>query len=83
MAEQNIQGYLIKKIDYQVFDEIITFIGTDGNKYTCLSLGSKRITSKNARNLFLGNYCEFEVFLARHKDKISKLKKVHILKSND
>lgn len=75
MAETVFKGYLIKKTDYRDNDEIITFLDTNGNKHTCISLGSRKITSKNGRNLFLGNFCNFEVFLARSANKVSKLKK--------
>ncbi len=83
MAETIIKGYLINKINYHLNDEIITFIGVDGIKYTCISLGSKKINSKNARNLFIGSLIEFEFFKARRSDKISKLKKCHIIESID
>jgi DNA repair protein RecO (recombination protein O) len=79
MSETILTGYLIKKINYDIFDEIITFIIPSGKKITCISKGSKRIESKNARNLFLGSKIEFEIFQSRSDDKISKLKKAHII----
>ena len=63
MSESVIKGYLIAKQDYRDSDEVITFIDENGVKYSCLSLGSRKIESKNGRNLFLGNFCEFEIFL--------------------
>ena len=73
MAEIITNGYLINKIDYQTFDEIITFINEHGNKFIALAKGTKKILSHNARNLQIGNYCEFKFFLARTENKISKL----------
>jgi DNA repair protein RecO (recombination protein O) len=83
MAEKIIRGYLIEKKDFKVFDEIITFISSSGRKYTCMSMGSRKIESKNSRNLFLGSLIEFEIFEARSVDKVSKLKKAHVVVEND
>lgn len=79
MAEIITKGYLISKIDYQIFDEVITFINEYGNKFTCLAQGTKKINSHNARNMQLGNYCEFQFFLARNENKMSKLMKVNAI----
>ncbi len=73
------KGYLIDKQDYNDFDEIITFINEYGIKFTCFSAGSRKISSKNARNLNIGNYLEFEFFHSNSKDKLSRLKKVTTL----
>ncbi len=70
------KGYLISKKDYQDFDEIITFINEYGIKFTAFSAGSRKISSKNGRNLNIGNYLEFEFFHASLPDKLSRLKKV-------
>ncbi len=70
------KGYLINKRDYQDFDEIITFINEYGIKFSAFSAGSRRINSKNARNLNIGNYLEFEFFHASASNKLSRLKKV-------
>jgi DNA repair protein RecO (recombination protein O) len=75
MAETIIKGYLFKKINYGVFDEIISFISPNNHKYSCLSKGSKKIESKNGRNLFLGDFIEFEIFESRSEDKLNRLKK--------
>lgn len=83
MAEKIVEGYLVHKQNFGIFDEIITFISKSGRKYTCLSKGSKKIISKNARNLFLGSYCEFIIFEARFKEKVSKLKKVTAIEPLD
>lgn len=83
MSETILNGYLLKKINYQVFDEVITFLGEDGNKYTCMSLGSKKIESKNSRNLFFGSKIEFQFFQSRSHERISKLKKAVALDELD
>jgi DNA repair protein RecO (recombination protein O) len=83
MAESILRGYLIDKRDFAVFDEMITFITPHGKKYACLSKGSRKIESKNARNLFIGNLIEFEIFQARSEEKVSRLKKAVIIESLD
>jgi DNA repair protein RecO (recombination protein O) len=83
MSSNMINGYLINKIPYKDFDEIITFIDKKGIRYTCISFGSKKIKSKNGRNLFIGSYIEFELFLARTENKISKLKKATVINECD
>ena len=45
MSEIITKGYLIARNDYQMFDEIITFINEFGNKFVCLAQGSKKIES--------------------------------------
>lgn len=70
-------GYLLHKEDYDEFDEIITFINEHGNKFKCISKGSRKILSKNNAHLNYGNYLEFEFF--HSETKLSKLKKVHTL----
>jgi len=80
MAEIITKGYLIAKNDFQVFDEIITFINEHGNKFVALAQGTKKIESHNARHMVLGNYCEFQFFLARAEDKVSKLMKINAIK---
>ncbi|GMO14523.1 MAG: hypothetical protein Ta2E_04960 [Mycoplasmoidaceae bacterium] len=83
MAESIIDGYLINKFLFKGFDEIVTFIDKKGIRYSCISLGSKKIESKNARNLFLGSYIEFQIFKSRFENKLSKLKKATLLKETD
>lgn len=79
MSEIITKGYLINKQDFETFDEIITFINEYGNKFTCIAKGTKKITSKNARSLRVGNFCEFQFFLARNENKVSKLMKVNVI----
>ncbi len=82
MAETILNGYLINKVDYQVFDEVLTILAEDGNKYSCLSLGSRKIMSKNSRNLFYGSKIEFQFFQARNEQKMSKFKKAILLEDS-
>jgi DNA repair protein RecO (recombination protein O) len=83
MAETILHGYLIKKIPFQTFDEIVTFITQSGQRFSCISMGSRKITSKNARNLFLGGYIEFQIYQSRSTERLSKLKKATTIKSID
>ncbi|MCV3754180.1 DNA repair protein RecO [Ureaplasma zalophigenitalium] len=70
------RGYLVKKTDFNYFDEILTFLNEYGNLFTMYAPGVKRITSKNSRSLFFGNYLEFEFFHSTTPNKLGKLKKV-------
>lgn len=83
MSISTIKGYLVHKQDYRDHDEIITFIDQLGQKYRCMALGVKKPTSKNGRALFVGNYCSFELFLARSNNKISKLKTCKVINPVD
>ena len=83
MSAQIIKGYIVKRTNYQLNDEIITILNENGQLIPFISLGSRKITSKNGRNLFLGNYCEFEVFMARIENKLSRLKKCHAITQVD
>lgn len=78
-----LNGYIIHLIDFQVFDQIVTILFEDGTKTSLISLGSKKINSKNARNLTIGNFNENEFFSARNKDKIGRLKKTVTIKAID
>jgi recombinational DNA repair protein (RecF pathway) len=83
MAESILQGFLIKKIDYRIFDEIITILDKNGNRINCISLGSKKINSKNSRNLFIGSFNEFIIFRSSSEKRLSKLKKTTTIKIFD
>lgn len=83
MAEVITKGYLINRDDYELFDEIISFINEYGIIFSVLALGVKKILSKNSRNLFYGCLSEFEIFSSRDVDnKIGKLKKVNLIENN-
>lgn len=70
------KGYLLARYDYAIFDEVLVFLNQFGNRFTCLALGTRKITSKNARALLYGNYLEIELFYTHSNEKMSKLKKV-------
>ncbi|MGL4948400.1 MAG: DNA repair protein RecO [Mycoplasma sp.] len=71
------KGYLLRKTPHNDFDEIIDLINEYGIKFTCISLGSRKIISKNNYHLNVGNFLEFEIF--HSENKLSKLKKVTTL----
>jgi DNA repair protein RecO (recombination protein O) len=81
MAESIVNGYLINRFDYKVFDEVITFI-TNDKRISCISLGSKKILSKNNKNMIYGCKSEFQFFQSTGFEKISKLKKVVLLEKD-
>ncbi len=76
MSEIITKGYLINVIDYELFDQIITFINEYGNVFSCIAIGSRKIKSKNARQLKFGALLEFDFFMSRNIDKVGRLKKV-------
>ncbi|MDE6082409.1 MAG: hypothetical protein K2F52_00855, partial [Malacoplasma sp.] len=83
MAETITNGFLIFRKDYEMFDEILGFINEHGNIFSVLALGTRKILSKNSRNLFFGCLSEFSFFSSRDIDfKMGKLKKVVILENN-
>ncbi len=77
MGEVITKGYLIHRQDYDVFDEIITIINEHNLKFTCFCQGTKKITSKNARQLDYGHYLELDFFYSPQG--LSKFKKATIL----
>lgn len=82
MSETITKAYLIYRKDYELFDEIIGFINEYGNIFTTIALGTRKILSKNSRNLFYGCLSEFSFFASRDIDnKIGKLKKVVLLEN--
>lgn len=83
MSETITKGYLINREDFELFDEIITFINEYGNVFNCIARGVKKINSKNGRNLFYGSFLEFEFFLSRDIKKVGKLKRVKLLEPNN
>lgn len=71
------RGYLISKKDYDLFDEIIIFLNEHGLFFKCFCQGTRKISSKNGRNLNYGDFLEFEFFYS--KNKLSRLKKVNTI----
>lgn len=72
-------GLVIKSIDYDDNDKIITIL-TSNSLLTFIAKGVRKVTSKNSYALQLGNLVEVEYFKARLTGKISKLKKATLIK---
>ncbi|QJG66725.1 DNA repair protein RecO [Mycoplasma phocoenae] len=77
--ENILQGIVINKIDYQDNDEVITILTLNG-PLSFIARGTRKIESKNRVALQLLNMVECEMFLARVKNKVSKLKKAVLIK---
>lgn len=73
MSINKINGYLIHSKDFNLYDQILTYITEDGFIKTFYALGVKKINSKNARSIKIGNFVEIEFF---NSSKISKIKKI-------
>ncbi len=78
MSESKELGIVVKIIDYDDFDQIITMI-TSYEVLTFIAMGVRKINSKNRIALQLGNIIEIELFRARLKGKVSKLKRANIV----
>ncbi|MBN0919548.1 DNA repair protein RecO [[Mycoplasma] gypis] len=72
------QGVVVKKIEYEEYDEIVT-IQTLTKKVTFIAKGTRKLTSKNRSRLQILNTVECEIFEARLANKISKLKRAEII----
>jgi recombinational DNA repair protein (RecF pathway) len=83
MSENIVKGYIIDRRIYKSFDEILLVLIADGQRLPMLALGTKKINSKNARNLHYGSLIEFIIFQSRTVGKMSKLRTATILKEND
>ena len=79
MSETILKGYIIAIKDYQLFDNVITFFGEDNRVYNLLSLGSRKILSKNGRNMKVGALIDFAFFNARLDTNLSRLEKLTII----
>lgn len=77
--EEKELGIVIKQIDYDDYDQIVTIL-TETDVITFIALGVRKMTSKNRVALQLGNVIEIEFFRARLKNKISKLKRASLIK---
>lgn len=76
MSTIKINGYLIHQKNFNVYDEILTYLTEDGYIKTLYALGVKKINSKNSRSIKYGNLVEIEFFNTTNINKISKLKKI-------
>lgn len=80
MSINKINGYLLYNKDFNLYDQILTFITDQGFIKTFYALGVKKINSKNARAIKLGNFVEIEFF---NSSKISKIKKISNINEYD
>jgi len=80
--ESIITGVVVKRIDVDDFDQVITLI-TPKEVLSFIALGVRKITSKNRVALQLGNVIEAEIFRARLNGKLSKLKRAVLVKQVD
>lgn len=80
MSVNKINGYLIHSKDFNLYDQILTYITEDGFIKTFYALGVKKINSKNARAIKIGNFVEIEFF---NSSKISKIKKIFNINEYD
>ena len=78
MEEKEI-GIVIKQVDYDDYDQIVTIL-TQSTIISFIALGVRKMNSKNRIALQLGNIIEVEIFRARLKNKLSKLKRAHLIK---
>jgi hypothetical protein len=67
MAKTLLQGYLLQRKEINSTDEEVFFV-TNSKIYKCISLGSKKQTSKNNKNLVYGKLLTIELFLGNKKD---------------
>lgn len=79
LMTDTLTGIVIKKIQFNSDDEIITLL-TPEEVITFIALGTRKINSKNRVALDYGNLITAEIFRARLNNKISKLKKAVVLK---
>ncbi|AAV27476.1 DNA repair protein RecO [Mesomycoplasma hyopneumoniae] len=74
MAEKIIKGIIVDRLNFRDFDLIIK-LATNFGIIKMVALGVRKTTSKNIYILNLGCLGEFEIFLAKNPNKLSKLKK--------
>lgn len=74
MAEKIIKGIVIDRFNFRDFDLIVS-LATNFGVIKMVARGVRRPTSKNIYILNPGCLGEFEIFLARYSNKLSKLKK--------
>lgn len=79
MAIDKEVGIVIKTLDFQDYDKIITILTPD-SLLSFIALGVRKIDSKNRVALQLGNVIEIEYFKARLTNKLSKLKTATLIK---
>ncbi|MBN3534433.1 DNA repair protein RecO [Mycoplasma procyoni] len=83
--ETIIRGIVIKAYDYGEFDQIVTIVTENFKRHfiTFLAQGVRKPISKNRAAILPFTYGEYEIFVSRYSDKVSKLKKGHIISQVD
>lgn len=79
--ETILKGLVIKTVDFQENDQIVTILTKEDGLITLMCPGTKKETSKNRHALNVLDFSEFEFFKAVGKGKVSKLKKATHIKS--
>lgn len=77
---KTIEGFVLKKLDYEDYDEIITVFSKEYGLISFYAPGVRRMTSKNKTALQLFNSGYFEIFKSP-TTRLSKLKKAHLLET--
>jgi DNA repair protein RecO (recombination protein O) len=81
MAEIKITALIIDRYDFNEYDVIVKAI-SENKVFSFLAKGIRKSTSKNAHALKLLDLSELEIFEARLKNKISKLKRADLVTQN-
>lgn len=75
-----IKGYVVSLFDLKENDQLVTIFTNDGQKYTFLARGIKKISSKNRASCQLFAYSEFEI-LQRQENGYLSLKRGVLIES--
>lgn len=76
MSETIMSCYLLRQEDSNTFDSIITVLLKNNQIINLYANGTRKILSKNSRNLIYGDLLEIEFFKSRSTNSLSKLKKI-------
>ncbi|WP_027121898.1 DNA repair protein RecO [[Mycoplasma] imitans] len=77
------KGYIIDYFDHGENDQIIKVLFDENKILNLISVGSKKLLSKNGRYITLGSLHDFEFFQSRSLERLSKLKKIHKIDTKD
>ncbi|MGZ9413396.1 DNA repair protein RecO [Mycoplasma sp. Z386] len=78
MSSTTTKGIVINYQEYDDYDAIVKII-TNKRIISFLARGVRKVHSKNRSSLLLLNEAEFEIFLARLNNRMSKLKKATLI----
>lgn len=81
MSETILKCFLLKEQEYSTFDSILTLLTNRNQILMVYAQGTKKILSKNSRNLIYGDMLEIEFFQSRSYSSLSKLKKIKSIKN--